>query len=136
MDRLRRFVLLPSVERRLFARAVLLLALLRAVLWKYPARAVRDRLAARGTRPVPGPTPAQIGWAVRSAARYVPGATCLAQAVAASILLSRAGRPAVLQIGVTKPNRSTLSAHAWVESDGLVVVGDAEHDRYHHLSAI
>ena len=135
MNRLRRFVLRPSVERRLVARAVLLLALLRAALWRYPARTLRDRLAARGPQPV-GPTPEQIGWAVRSAARYVPGATCLVQAVAASILLSRAGRPAVLQIGVAKPNRSTLSAHAWVESEGVVVVGDGEHDRYHNLSPI
>lgn len=70
---------------------------------------------------------ARVGWAVRHAARLVPRATCLTQALAAQIMLARRGVPSVLQIGVDRAADSTGSArfeaHAWLEVDGLVLVG-------------
>jgi len=58
------------------------------------------------------------------AQRVVPGATCLPQALAAEALLKRGGLPADLRIGVMKGASGKLLAHAWVESDGRIVVGD------------
>ena len=58
------------------------------------------------------------------ARRVVPAATCLPQALAAEALLTRGGLPADLRIGVMKEASGKLLAHAWVESDGRVVVGD------------
>jgi len=136
MTRLRSFLARPPAERRVFMRALWLLPALHAALWVTPPRTLRDRLARRGPARAKGPSAAQIGWAVRTAARYVPGATCLVQALAASALLSRAGHAPDLRIGVVKPDRSALSAHAWVERDGVIVVGAGEHDRYHALPTI
>jgi hypothetical protein len=65
----------------------------------------------------------RLGWAVRSAARLVPGASCLTQALAAQFLLSRWGRPSHIRIGVAKDPSGKLLAHAWLISDSKVVVG-------------
>jgi len=58
------------------------------------------------------------------AQRVIPRSTCLPQALAAESLLTRGGLPAVLQIGIMKTADGKLAAHAWVESDGRIVVGD------------
>lgn len=94
-----------------------------------------ERLA----RPSPlrsDPTPGEadrVGWAVASAARFVPGATCLPQALAAEFLLRRRGHPAGLRLGVAKDERGHVEAHAWVESYGHVVIGDHDLERFTEL---
>jgi Transglutaminase-like superfamily len=60
---------------------------------------------------------------VALASRYVPTATCLAQALAGQTLLAQQGEPAVLRIGVAKNEAGKLEAHAWVESQGRIVIG-------------
>lgn len=67
----------------------------------------------------------EIGEAVESAARFVPGAQCLAQSLGAQVMLARRGRPSIIHFGFL---RSTLSGevegHAWLEADGQIVTGD------------
>lgn len=133
MQRLNRFLSLPPSERRLAVKSASLLAFFRVALWLTPPRSLIDRVGARRPGKDEGPSPDQIGVAVRRAARHIPGSTCLVQALAASLLLSRAGRESHLRIGVMKADRPALSAHAWVESDGIVVVGGDESDAYHVL---
>lgn len=58
--------------------------------------------------------------------RYVPRATCLTQALTAQILLKRYGHPAELKIGVARGKAGELQAHAWVTSDGVVIIGGDE----------
>jgi hypothetical protein len=54
----------------------------------------------------------------------MPGAkTCLNQALAAQMLLAQRGYPALLHIGVAKGKEGQFQAHAWVESEGKVVIG-------------
>ena len=72
----------------------------------------------------------RIGWAVSAVSRIVPGATCLAQALAAEYLLVGAGCPAVLHIGARNDEASGFEAHAWVVSDGEIIVGDVGVDRF------
>jgi hypothetical protein len=52
------------------------------------------------------------------ASRFIPGARCLARAMAAQLLLARAGHLADLRIGVRKDGNS-LDAHAWLEFEGV-----------------
>jgi hypothetical protein len=63
-------------------------------------------------------------WAVKAASQYVPAATCLAQALATQTLLTKNGYRADLRIGVLKTKEGQLEAHAWVESDGKIVIGN------------
>lgn len=60
--------------------------------------------------------------AVKIAAGYVPGATCLVQCFVGSAMLARAGCAVEIRIGVLK-DPSGLPAHAWLESEGSVLLG-------------
>lgn len=80
------------------------------------------------------PTVEDITWAVRRVSRSVPGATCLTQALAAQLLLSRRGHASRLRIGVTRPADERLRAHAWLERDGVILIGGAGVAAYTPLS--
>jgi hypothetical protein len=60
---------------------------------------------------------------VTTAARRVPHSTCLTQALAAQWLCAWFGRATTLRIGVAKGNDKPFRAHAWLESEGRVLVG-------------
>ena len=68
-------------------------------------------------------TPAECEQAVRRALRVLPCASCLAQAIAAACLLRRDGRDSTLTIGVRFDGTHRFHAHAWLESDGIIVTG-------------
>jgi hypothetical protein len=65
-----------------------------------------------------------IGWAVTSAARYMPfKAVCLPQAMAARVMLKRRGVSSVLHFGAAKGETKPLDAHAWLDAAGVEVTG-------------
>lgn len=123
----RKFIRLAPGRRVLLVRAVLTLAAARLATWMLPFATGRRLLtrtkATAPTGPI-GPTREQIRWAIMHARRVVPGATCLPQALTAESLLLRSGLPSQLHIGVRKAADDGLEAHAWVESDGRIVIGD------------
>ena len=80
------------------------------------------------------PSVEDIAWAVRRVSRAVPGATCLTQALAARLLLSRRGHDSRLEIGVSRAG-SRLRAHAWLETNNVVVLGGRDAAGYTPLSA-
>lgn len=128
MRRLRRLVALSRDERAALLRAVPLLLLMRLAIAVLPFRAV-PRLARalvalppRPRRPLP---PEPVLWAVQAAGhRFFRRNPCLTEAFTALVLLWRAGRAARLRIGVSRnPSTPTLMAHAWLESEGRIVIG-------------
>lgn len=117
-------------DQYLLLKAVLLVMGIRLGLWLLPFQQLR-RILAKATRPLArlqalGQSPGQIVWAVKVASRYLPAATCLTQALATQLLLVRRGYPAHLRIGVAKDENGQLAAHAWVESQGRIVIGGLE----------
>jgi Transglutaminase-like superfamily len=64
-----------------------------------------------------------VAWGIRNAARVVPEATCFVQALAAQFLLARSGTPSQIRIGVAAGPGGEFVAHAWLLTDGRVVVG-------------
>jgi len=126
----RRFLRVPRRKRWLLIEAAVLLALVRAGLWALPFK-VLNRLTRRIGQPVrpsdDGSVPVEaIVWAVRRASMLVPGATCLTQALVGRVLLARAGHGSELRIGVEKSPAAGFAAHAWLEHDGEVVLGELE----------
>lgn len=71
----------------------------------------------------------QIAARVDAAARHVTGAACLAQALAARLLLAWHGHASVVRYGVRR-GASRVEAHAWVEHDGRVVLGGPDVSAY------
>jgi Transglutaminase-like superfamily len=126
---------LPSPKRRLFVVATLLMLAIKLALTLLPYRKLSglvDRLgrAVRRPRYAPAASPERIAWAVARAGCFVPKATCLTQALAAKVLLERSGHPAQVRVGFGRSEDARLIAHAWVESDGQVVLGGLDLTRY------
>ncbi len=131
MKKLHKFLRLPSADRRLLVKSILLLGAVRLGLRLLPFQTSR-RLLARMVPPtselqkVDQVPIDQVIWAVTVASRYVPAATCLARAMAMQVLLSHRGHPASLRIGVARSEAGEFQAHAWVECQRRVVIGDTE----------
>ena len=126
MNRLNKFLRLPSHEKILFIKAWILLGIIRLGLSLLPfstlikVLSVISPLVARVDEEL---SEDQLVWAVETASRSVPKATCLAQALTVQLFLKKSGRQARLRIGVAGGKNSALNAHAWVESRGKVITG-------------
>jgi len=139
MGRIRKLFSLPPHERWLLLKATALLSVVRLLLWLLPFSGIRRLMhwaSRRSQRLAANPPPVErLAWAVGVASRFVPGAShCLTQALAAQILLIRRGYPAKVCFGVLPESTKPFIAHAWVESNGVVVIGGADVDRYIRLT--
>jgi hypothetical protein len=134
--RVRKFAGLPRNDRRLLMGAAFWLCVYRLALLAVPFR----RLAALGMQQLPKPAPSagadKIAWAIRVASRYVPQSTCLVQALAARMMLSRVGLSANLHIGVAMAPAKGFQAHAWVELGNKVIIGEDASVEYRPLYAL
>ena len=129
MRRLHKFMRLSRADRRLLLETAFLVGAVRLGLWLLPFRTVASLLR-RMVPAIPRPKDqrqdfiVRASQAVRVTSRMVPKATCLTQALATQVLVSRHGYEARLHIGVAKDGEERLEAHAWVVSNGRVVIGD------------
>jgi hypothetical protein len=131
MRRLKRFVQLTGVERHTLIRALFAVGVARAalcVLTTATARKVVGKAVGGGAGSVE-----QMVWAVKVVSRYVPGATCLTQALAAQALLAQSGFPSQVEIGVAKDGLRRLQAHAWLVCQGQVVLGGQQPNHYNSM---
>ena len=142
MRRILKFVRLPSTEQRVLVKSAFLLVEVRLSLFIFPFRTLlnlleRAKSESRVANNVNGMTSDRIAWAVVVASRYIPFTKCLAQAIVTQILFARYGYTAQLHIGVAKDGRERLKAHAWVESQGRIVIGDLKDiSRYSQLPSL
>ena len=136
----RSFLGLSRADRRSLVVAIGAVVAARLLLWALPYRllaAVLERSTARaktGRDPWDAQAVGQrIGAGVARAARLVPRATCLVQALAAQWLIARSGASSSLRFGVAK-DAMGVEAHVWLESGGQVVLGGDHRDRFTALT--
>jgi hypothetical protein len=126
---LRNFLRRSREERWCLFTALFWVACIRAGLWLLPFRIVRPIVESASRNPGPDVAnelvAAQITWAISNAARFVPRATCVTQALAARILLARRGLASEVCYGGGRL-QGRIIAHAWLESGGRVIVGGGE----------
>jgi hypothetical protein len=139
---LRKFTCLPSADRRLLVTAALVMGLvgvaLRLVSFKKLLHLTEEfsHTTSQGQNPLP-PSSERITWAIAAVSRRIPlFSRCLTQAIAAKIILARCGYPALMRIGVSRNENGRLEAHAWVESQGAIVVGAPTADHFVPLPSI
>ena len=140
--RLTRFLSLSNRRRWLLLEASLWLGLARAAVLTLPFRWI---MAALGQRPttVEMATSStnlsetqqgeiqQVTWAIRVISRRTPWqSNCLAQALAGQIMLRRRRIVSALYLGVMKEADNGLTAHAWLRSNGFIVTGDGQLEKY------
>lgn len=117
------------MERASLAKTLLLVVRIRSQLFFFPKSSVKRLLSATDLGP---DTVGKPDWklieqtvsSVKRCCRFVPGATCLTQALSVFILLRRHHQQSNLRIGVEKDSANRFRAHAWVEIGGTVVIGD------------
>ena len=134
----RRALALSSADRRAVFEALTLLVVFRVGLRTVSFPALRrfsdgwvNRAARDGGTAVPKH---RIVWAITAVGSRLRGTTCLVEALVADAMLRRHGHRATLRVGV-RHGAPLLDAHAWVESDGSVVMGANQRlDEYSVLS--
>lgn len=136
MNRLSKFLNLPSEDRKLLLNAALVLGAVRLALFFLPFSFLRavlptaTRVLAR-CRGATSPSVDRLAWAVCLASRFVPRANnCLTRAVAARALFALWGEPTEVHLGVAKDVSGRLVAHAWLKYHGKVVLGGPDVTAY------
>jgi len=124
-----KFLRLKRTEKSLVLRSFLLVLFIRLLLWLVPARLLQRLFTSNPTETGENSGNdwseiTKIVRSVRSVSRFVPRATCLTQALAASLLIRRSGQRSELKIGVAKNEQSQLIAHAWLETVGRIILGE------------
>ena len=128
MKRVVKFLKLSPNDRHILVAGLFLVVLIRLgmfcipfrILWRIINRKIGKHSGLQCAELV---EESKIVWAIKTANRYIPRTTCLAQALAAQVLFSHYGHSTRLYIGVAKSEAGKLLAHAWVESRGEVVIG-------------
>lgn len=128
---MKRLLALPGSRRRLLVEAVLTLLWVRLALHIVPVERLRAWAGHVGLDVQPL---APVVWAVRAAARRVPGSSCLVSALALQRLLSRRGHVTELHVGVAKQGER-FSAHAWLVGEGKILIGETDGETYAPLLA-
>ena len=65
----------------------------------------------------------RVAWGVAAAARLVPYASCLTQAISGQYILARQGNASKIRIGIERDTGTQLKAHAWLMSGNHIVLG-------------
>ena len=135
MHACRRFLALNSGERWVAGEAVALLLFVRATLSTLSFHTLRTLLKWYSSRNdgrhrrSSDATAQRIARIVTGVATRLPiGTTCLVEALVAETMLRRRGYGARLRLGVQRPDEgpSALAAHAWVECEGAVLIGELD----------
>lgn len=129
MGKILKFLNLPFSERLIIVKSAILLVLIRLGLFLFSFKTLLRivewiKIKSRQASHINGIGSDRIAWAVVVTSRYIPFTKCLAQALVTQVLYSRYGYTAHLRIGVAKDGPEKLKAHAWVESQGKIVIGD------------
>ena len=136
MRRLRKFLYLSLEDKILFFKAIVLVEVFRISLLIFPLKIVQqfvDSVTQKLSKPKTMPQE-KISWCVKTVGNYIFGPkSCLPIALAAEILLKENGYPAIINIGVHKGDEIKLEGHAWVESEGKIIVGEETTKYYTQL---
>lgn len=144
MSVIRRFLERSNREKLLVALAAAILIEARIELkligfrhreWLERSSAPRgnDAPAKRSAGSIPA---AEIAWAVKAASARIPGTTnCLVRALALKYLLNIFGHKATLRVGAAHLEGGRFEAHAWIESDDRILIGEFDNGRYAPFSS-
>lgn len=129
-----KFLQLSGRDKGVLLKATLALIMVRLGLALLPFRTVRRLLISKGHRmhqQPPSFTPERLAWAVNTMSRYIPGTRrCLTKALALQMLLRQRGYSANFRLGALKTEDGLFQAHAWVEHEGKILIG--EQNRMHY----
>lgn len=125
-----------GADQRLLLEAFCLLAIARFAIFAVPFRRIAPWL---GQMMVESPPYApkreglieQVSNSIQTAARYTPWESkCLAQAMAAKMMLKWRNIPSTLYLGVAKDVKTGVKAHAWLRCGDRILTGSQNHKEF------
>lgn len=130
MRRVVQFANLSFDRQRFLVEAVILTGLARAAVLTVPfrwlARALGQHMQSTPDESVERNAAIleRVQWAVATASNHVPwNANCLAQTIAATLMLRIRRVAGTIYFGVMKDDQGEYRAHAWLRSGNLIVTG-------------
>lgn len=130
MRRVIKFLFLSFPQQRLLIEAIILTGLSRAAVRILPFRWIAWPLGEHMSSTPDEPDASheailqRVKWAVGTASQHVPwNANCLAQAIAATLMLRLRRVAGTIYFGVMKDDQGEHQAHAWLRSGETIVTG-------------
>ncbi|MGI6483986.1 MAG: lasso peptide biosynthesis B2 protein [Methanobacterium sp.] len=123
-----RFIKLPSREKKLALETLFWVLTIRIMVWIFPFQYVQkkvQKIAKHLASDQKKISIQKIRSMIVTISKYVPRATCLVQALVGYILYTKHGYNTKIKIGVLTEN-GVFEAHAWLEYQGYVVLGQSE----------
>jgi hypothetical protein len=140
--KINRFLILSFEEKRLVVETSILLSVVTAGLYLLPFKSFMKQIGRlekkrKGVIKLRKFDSDKILWAVRRVSRYIPHARCLSQAITVKIMLINHIDPVQLRIGLKKSHDDGILAHAWLEQQGNIIIGNlADLHKYHILEPL
>lgn len=129
MNRLFRIFELDLPEKIFLAHCILTLCAVRLALSMNSASLIAEKISRIEVAAEADPHTAKlVAWGIGACAKFVPGATCLTQALAGQYLMARREFSSIVRIGIERRNHKEIRAHAWLLSGGFVVLGGRASD--------
>lgn len=113
-------------DYKLLIHTLFIMIKVRLMLWFMPFSHIQksfSNLIPSGDRDI---TVCRLNWSLKVVSHYMPGTTCLTNALAGYSLLSKHGYSSIVKIGVGKSEEGEFEAHAWLEYGDGVVIGESE----------
>lgn len=126
MTALTSFLKLPAKDKKLLLETLFLMIQVRLMLWILPFSRIKTSFTEEkvtGDRDV---TVCTLSWSLKVISHYMPGSTCLTNALTGHRLLSKHGYNGLIKIGVGKSAEGEFEAHAWLEFKDRVIIGESE----------
>ena len=128
MHRLNRFINLPFADQWLLVKIVFVMGCVWLGLRLLPFQKVYQLLGKlahpkRVASVQTGQVEKISDWVGKLGRYFLGEDSCFPQSLTAQLLFSRSGLNPDLRLGVAKGEKGALRAHAWVELDGIIVVG-------------
>lgn len=123
------FITLDKEDKYLIIKTLILGYRIRFMTWIYSFPKLQEKINKMGDKKGPELGVYRIIWAVQATSPYILRSTCLTKAFTALVPLSLNDCSSTLRIGVKK--ESDFEVHAWLEMDGVVVLGKSEHEFVH-----
>ena len=120
------FFKLSWKDQRLLFEALFVMIKVRLMLWVMSFYSIQKSFSKIEVSSKRDRTICELKWSIKIVSQQMPRSTCLTNALSGYILLSKHGYASLIKIGVGKSIDDEFEAHAWLEYDGNVIIGESE----------
>ncbi len=144
MNIVEKFLKRTFTEKLLLLQIIILLPFFQGAIKTVPFHYLRNLCGLRqDNQPPPIIHPSEqskvreVAWAIVTVERYLPNlpGRCLARALTARRLLKRRNIPCRLYLGANRESNDTMTAHAWLTCENMVITGAGTKAQYKAIAS-